>query len=240
VLQNEKYIEYANDHTVEVIALGDLEKGLADPQYARLSGTYDGKDEAGNPVKFLKEYAGMTVEQLVALDSSPAAQYNHTGHIPYASIVDPWTLQEVKSMPGGGGVKTFMEAADEESKKLIAEHGPQVRRSVMQKVEASAKTIEASVAKDGVAKALADAQKLQTSVAKEHDVIKARAKALVDKILETAKSQLDDAEGKIGSGDVKGATKILSSLVGALKGTELEQRSKELLDKTKAPAEPAK
>lgn len=70
MLQNEKYIAFAEDNTVEVIALGDLDKGMANTKDRR-NEQYDGKDENGNPVKYLKEFAGMTVEQLNGLNSSP-------------------------------------------------------------------------------------------------------------------------------------------------------------------------
>jgi hypothetical protein len=239
VLQNEKYIAFADDNTVEVIALSRLDEALKDPK-DRKTETYDAKDEAGNPVKYMKEYAGMTSDQLLTLNSSPAGQYNKTGHIPYVSIVDPYTLAEVKSMPGGAAAGGLMDAVKEAKDKLNKDHGPSVRRTVMWKVEAEGKTISADLKKDGVAKALPEFQKLEASVAKEHDAIKAKVKEIGDAIIDAAKAQLDSAEGKIAAGDVKGAKSILSPLSSALKGTELEARVKELLDKTKPAPEPAK
>lgn len=240
MLQNEKYIAFADDNTVEVIALGDLDKALKDPK-DRKTETYDAKDENGNPVKYMKEYAGMTSDQLLALNSSPANGYNKTGHIPYVSIVDPYTLAEVKSMPGGAAAGGLMDAVKEAKDKLNKDHGPSVRRTMLWKVQAEKKTIEATLKKDGLVKALPDFQKLEASVAKEHDVIKAEVKAIGDELMDAAKAQLDSAEGKIAAGDVKGAKSILSPLSSVLKGTELEARVKELLDKTKpAPEPPAK
>lgn len=239
MLQNDKYIAFADDNTVEVISLSRLDEALKDPK-DRKTETYDAKDEAGNPVKYMKEYAGMTSDQLIALNSSPAGQYNKTGHIPYVSIVDPYTLAEMKSMPGGAAAGGLMDAVKEAKDKLNKDHGPSVHRSVLWKVEADIKTIEASVKKDGVGKALPAFQKLDASVSKEHDFIKAKVKEFGVTLMDAAKAQLDDAEGKIAAGDMKGAKSILTPLAPALKGTELEARAKELLDKTKPAPEPAK
>jgi len=238
VLQNDKYIAFANDNTVEVIALGELQDGI--DKKDRRAELYDAKDEAGNPVKYMKEFAGMTVEQLLGLNSSPANSYNKTGHIPYVSIVDPFTTLEMKSMPGGAAAGGLMDAAKEAKDVLNKEHGPSVKRSVLLKIDAAGKSIDAMLTKEGVAKALPEYRKLETSLAKEPDSVKAKAVKIEEKILETAKTQLDDAEGKIAAGDLKAASAILTPLSRALKGTDLFARATELLAKAKPAAEPAK
>jgi len=231
VLQNEKYIDFANDNSVEVLALGSLQDGI--DKKDRRAETYEGKDEKGNPVKFMKEFAGMTAEQINALNGSPGGQYNKTGKIPYVGIVDPFTLQEIKSQPGGFAAGQLMDAVAEAKAKLNKEHGPSVKRSSLKKIEAAVKSVEATLEKGGAAKAFADYAKLEASVAKEPEALKAKTKPVHEKILEAAKSDLDKAEGLISSGDLKGATTILNSLKSGLKGTDLEAKLKELLEKTK-------
>ena len=236
MLQNEKYIEFANDNTVEVIAMSRLQEGI--DKKDRKAETYDAKDEKGNPVKYLKEFAGMTVEQILGLDSSPAGQYNKTGKIPYVAIVDPFTLQEIKKQPGGFAAGGLMDAVIEAKAKLNKEHGPSVKRSSLKKFEAGAKAVEATLEKGGAAKALADFAKLEASVAKEPEALQLKAKALKEKLVEASVADLDKAEALIGSGDLKGATSILKPLVSGLKGTDHEARVKELLEKAKpAPTE---
>ena len=100
VLQNEKYIGFASDNCVDVIAEGSLPSEWDNPKDAH-SATYEAKDADGKPVKYLKEFPGMTAEDLAACDSSPASQYNHTGAIPYTAIVDPHTLKEIRGLSGG-------------------------------------------------------------------------------------------------------------------------------------------
>ena len=239
MLQNEKYIAFSDDNSVEVLALGSLDQGMSNPKDRR-NEQYDAKDESGNPVRYLKEFAGCTVEQLNALNSSQAGQYNKTGKIPYVGVVDPFTLKEMKSMPGGAAAGGLMDAVTEAKAQLNKEHGPSMKRSTLRKFKASVKAIEDQIGK-GASKALADLSKLKTSIAKEGDSLKTEAGKLEEKVNDAVKADLDKAEGLIASGDLKGATAILKGYNGLFeKGSDNEKRLKELLEKTKAPAEPAK
>jgi hypothetical protein len=239
VLQNEKYIEFADDNTVEILALGSIDDGISKKD--KRADTYDAKDEAGAAAKYMKEFAGCTVDQLTAMNGSPGGQYNKTGKIPYVSIVDPFTLKEIHGQPGGYAAGGLMKAVLEAKDQLNKDHGVSVKRSTLKKVQTGAKAVEATLAspKGGVAAALTDLHKLQASIVKEADSIKAETKAVEDKVMEAAKAQLDDADAKIGAGDVKTAGTILSSIGSLLKGTDLEPRVKELGDKLKNAA-PAK
>lgn len=239
MLQNEKYIAFANDNSVEVLALGELDKGMANPKDRR-NEQYDAKDENGNPVRYLKEFAGCTVEQLNALNSSPAGQYNKTGSIPYVGIVDPHTLKEMKSMKGGAAAGNLMDAVIECKETLNKEHGPSMKRSSLKKFQAGVKAIDEQIAKDA-AKALAELRKLQTSIAKEPQALRDEAGKLEEKVLDAAKADLDKAEGLIAAGDLKAATAVLKGYKGLFeKGSELDTRLKALMEKTKPAPEPAK
>lgn len=239
MLQNEKYIAFAEDNSVEVLAFGELDKGMANPKDKR-NEQYDAKDENGNPVKYLKEFAGCTVEQLNALNTSQAGQYNKTGKIPYVSIVNPYDQKEMKSLPGGAAASGLMDAITEAKVQLNKDHGPSMKRSTLKKFKAGVKAIEDEIGK-GAAKALADVKKLKDSIAKEPEALKTEAGKLEEKVMDAAKADLDKAEGLIGSGDVKGATTILKGYNGLFdKGSDLDTRLKALLEKTKAAPEPAK
>ena len=239
MLQNEKYIAFAEDNSVEVLAFGELDKGMANPKDRR-NEQYDAKDENGNPVKYLKEFAGMTVEQINTLNSSPAGQYNKTGKIPYVSIVNPHDLKEMKSMPGGAAAKGLMEAIGECKAQLNKEHGKSMKRSTLKKFKASVKAIEEQVGKNASA-ALGDLKKLKDFIADEPESLKTEAGKLEEKVNDAVKADLDKAESLIGSGDLKGATAILKNYKGLFeKGSDNEKRLKELLEKTKPAPEPAK
>lgn len=129
VLQNDKYISFANNNTVEVMAISRLDEAVSkgDKQSVdekRKTETYDGKDDKGNSIKLMKEWPNLTYDQLIALNSSPAGQYNKTGRIPYTSVINPFTLVETKQMPGGQGIKTIEEAVLEAEKSFAKEHPP--------------------------------------------------------------------------------------------------------------------
>ncbi len=237
VLQNEKYIAFANDNTVEVIAEERLDEGRSkkDPK----ADEYDGKDADGKPAKLMKEWPNLTYDEMLALTSSPGGQYNHTGKIPYTSIVDPYTLKEIKGLSGGQSAKGLMEEVAVAKVQLNKDHGASLKRSVYAKYMAGEKAVQDLLAKSGAAKALPEFRKLEASIAKEPDSLKTKAKTLEESILDAAKAQLDDAEAKIGSSDLKGAAAILNPLASALKGTDLARRANELLEKIKT-AEPAK
>lgn len=237
VLQNEKYIEFTNDNTVEVLALQDLQKGIdaGDPR----AGTYDAKDENGNPVKYMKSWPGLTAEEINNLHRSPAGQYNDTKGIPFTAIIDPHTLKRVTALSGSQSVKGLIEKIEVAKAQLNTDHGPSMKRSTLKKFEQGVKDVGETLEKSGPAKAFELFKKLKGSVAKEPEAIQGKVAELEAKLLDAARTKLDEAEAQIGTGDVKTAKATLSPLAGALKGTELEARVKELLEKTKVP-EPAK
>jgi hypothetical protein len=231
VLQNKKYIEFADESTVEVMALQRLDEGISknDPKAA----TYDAKDENGNPVKYLLEFPNLTVEEVLALNSSPAGQYNDTGRIPYTCIVDPYTLKKMQCFGGGQSAKTIMEAALAAKTKLEAEHGASTNRKTLKAVQAEAKEVRETLAKDGAAKAFGAFAKLEKLVAKEGDNMKQRAEEVRTVLMEAAGAELDKAEELIGGGNLDEAKKLLTPLARVLKKTDLELRVNELLEKTK-------
>lgn len=237
VLQSEKYIEFCEENTVEVLALGRLDEAIQknEPKAAE----YDAKDEAGQPVKYMREWPGLTKEQMIALASSKAASYNDTRQIPFTCFVDPWTEKEMQRFPGAQSAKTLMEAALVQKQKLVAEHGPSTSRVVLNKVTAEAKRIVDGLPKAGAAKSMAEYRKLEKSAAKETDTVKKRLEPALQAILDAATADLDQAESLLGGGDVAGAKKIADKLVKPLDGTPLADRAKELAEKIKA-AQPAK
>lgn len=247
MLQNEKYISFANENTVEVYSLGRLDEAIGkleknpEAQEKRQLEEYDAKDEDGKPVRYMKMWAGMTKDHLLALARSKASSYNDTGKIPFLCIVDPYTEKEMVRYPGGLAAKGLMEAAAAQKKVLNDQHGPSVSREVLTGTKAEVKRITGALEKDGVAKSMTAFRKLEKGVAKQPETIKALIQPALDAIVAAATAQLDDAEGKLTAGDAPGAKKILDKLGKSLDGTDLAERAKDLLAKAKAAAaEPAK
>jgi len=225
VLQNKKYIKFAYENTVEVLALGRLDEAVQKGE--RGAETYKGDDGKD----YLVGWPNLTVEDVANLRSSKAGSYNNTGKIPYTSIVNPHTLEEMESIQGGYGAGTLMDKVEEHKKALEKEYGKSVSRKALEKIEKTEADVRADVTEGKFSKAMAAARKLDTQSAKLATSIQERTKALVDEVLKACAAQLDEAEKLLGDGDASGAKKILSGLSSALRGTDLEERHKELTDK---------
>ena len=241
VLQNEDYIKFSEESTVEVIALGRLDEAFSkEPENSKLA-EYDAKDSEGKPVKRMVEYPSLTRDEMLALDRSKAATYNNTGKIPFTCIVNPHDEAEMVRFSGGQSSKTIMEAVAVQTKVLNEKFGPSKSRVVIRKIDADSKKLLDAMPKAGIAKSMTDYTKIVKSLGKEAEAYKDRTDKLLAAIVEDAAKQLDDAESKLGEGDVAGAKKILGKIGSSLKGTDLEARAKELADKAKeAAAAPAK
>lgn len=238
VMCNEKYIGFAAENTVEVIALQDLDKAMgkseknADEQ--RKLATYEGKNAKGAKSAFFCEFPGLTAEDLRALHASKASSYNDTGGIPFTAVIDPWTEKEMQRWAGGGkSVKEIMEGIKAQRAKLDQEHGRGVSRALFTKVTDEAQRIVEALPKAGVAASMADYRKLEKAAGKDAEALKAKLDLALNTVLEAAAAQLDDADARIAAGDAAGAKKLVDKLVRALAGTSLESRVTELAAKLK-------
>ncbi|MFI5402887.1 MAG: hypothetical protein ACHQ1G_08125 [Planctomycetota bacterium] len=231
VLKNKKYIAFAEESTVEVISLQDLDKGIE--KNDKRAGTYKEKGADGQDRECLIEWAGLTVEDIDTLRGSKASSYNNTGRIPYTAIIDPYTLEEMSNIPGGYGAGTLMDAVTVAKKQLEKEHGKSVSRKALTKVKDADREIREDLAKGNLAKALADSAALEKKVAKESAaVVDLAAKNRTD-VLDAGTKQLDDIDAMIARGEKAEAAKQIGPLSRALKGTTLEARALELAEKSK-------
>jgi hypothetical protein len=232
VLKNKKYIAFADENTVEVISLQDLDKGME--KNDRRAATYKEKGANGQERECLVEWAGLTVEEINALHGSKAGTYNNTGSIPYTAIVDPHTLEQMDKISGGYGAGTLMEMVTAARKELEKQHGKGVSRKSLNKVRDADREIREELDKGNLAKALADSAALEKKVAKESAAVVDLAGKTRATVLEAAGKQLDEIEAMIARGEKAGAAKQLGPLARALKGTTLEERALALLEGTKA------
>ena len=65
VMQNKKYIKFADKNTVEVIAIGGATAAVKSGH--KKAGTYKAKNAAGEEVEYLLEFPGMTAAGLSIL-----------------------------------------------------------------------------------------------------------------------------------------------------------------------------
>lgn len=232
VLQNKGYIDFHEDNTVEVLAMGRLDEAIKKGE--KRAATYTAKDADGNEVEYMVEWPGLTKEDIFALRSSKAGTYNDTGGIPFTAIVNPHTLEKMVGMPGGQSSKTVMEKVEEAKDKLEEAYGESLKRSDIEKLNEDLKKVQEKLEKYGGAKALAELAKAEKKAAKKGDRLVALATPVREKVMETITKEVDAAEEMISDGDLKGAKKALSPLRRPLKDTELGERVEALYEKTKA------
>ncbi|HEX5139074.1 MAG TPA: hypothetical protein VFY93_19045 [Planctomycetota bacterium] len=232
VLQNKKYISFAEDNTVEVLSLSSLEDGIA--KQDKRAATYKAKGADGQEREFMISWPNLTLDDIKALHGSKAGTYNSTGKIPYTAVVDPFTLEEVGNLKGGYSVGALTELVTEQKKLLEKAHGKGVSRKTLNKVKAAEAEIQGLLSEGNLAKALTESAALQKKVAKEPAAILELAGKANAAALEAAGKKLDEIEAMIGRGDKAEAGKELGPLSRALKGTALEERALALIEQTKA------
>ena len=175
---NKKYIEFSADNTVEVISMSGVQEG------------YDKKDkkaeeyeikEFGEIVKYLVEFPGLTVKDMVDLNSGKAASFNTTGKTPYTSMIDPWTESEVKGWSGGSvSSGAIQDAVLEWRKTAIKEHGKGFARKNWYILTSVEREVKFYVEKNDLAKAKISLDKVKPKTTKWPDEIKARFNKLYE------------------------------------------------------------
>jgi hypothetical protein len=225
VLQNEKYIKFAEKHTVEVITLNRLQEGI--DKGDKKAETYEARLPDGTEVEYLVEFPGMTVAEMLALDTSKAGSYNDTGGIPFTAIVDPHTEKELQRWSGGQAASAIMEAVKEHRKTLVKEHGEGISRKQVQDLGATEQAAAAAVAAGKFGDAFGALKKLGDEQAWPQSM-KDRVAVCKKKVMDAAAQKLAELE-TLAQSDPAGAKRELSKLATALKGTDLEGRASELL-----------
>ena len=231
VLQNKKYIAFAEENTVEVLCLSRLDEAIGKKE--KRAGTYKGKGADGQEKEFMLEWPNLTAEDVSTLHGSKGGSYNNTGKIPYTAVVDPHTLEEMGKIQGGYGMGTLTDLVTAKKKELEKAHGKGVSRKTLGKVKEAEAAIKKALEAGDVAKALADFAALQKKVAKEGDAIVEMVSKTGVEVLAAAGKQLDDIEAMIARGEKAEAQKQLGPLVRGLKGTDLEARATALVEQTK-------
>ncbi len=236
VLQNEDYIEFAFENTVEVMCFDKLDQGRSTGD--KKGKTYTTKDKDGKTVDYLIEFPGMTVKDINDLAKSKAKSYNETGQQPFTAFVNPYTEKKLRGLSDSKSAKQVMEAVLATKEQLNEMYGPSLSRKDILKLNEAAEKVRAVLKKSGAAKALSAYKKVAKIGKKGGKRLEERALKVKAELLEAAKEELDNAEELIDEGDLAAANKILKPHKRALKKSPLEARLKELL--AKANPEPEK
>jgi hypothetical protein len=225
VMCNKEYIDFAKENTVEVIALERLQEGVDKKE--KNAETYKAKVN-GAEVEYLVEFPGLTVADMLALASSKAGSYNHTGKIPYTCIVDPWTEEELKSFSGSTPKSDIEDAVTEIRKQFEKDHGKGVARKDVALLSDTEADAEARTAKGDYPGALVALTKISAKAKAWPQPMQDRITAAHDKVVAAAQEMLTKIEAS-GAEDKAKAKSELSKILSKFKGTGLEDKAKALL-----------
>lgn len=228
VLQNKKYIKFAEDNTVEVMAMSRIDEGVQKKD--KKAETYEATDASGNKVALLVEFPNLSVEDINKMNSSKAGSYNDTGAIPHTSFVDPFTLEKIEGLKGGMSAGQVSDAATAARKAIEEKHGKaDFTRKDLAKIDEAEATVREEVAKQRLDKALAAVAKLEKAASGWPELAVARVTKIKGLALDAASAQVDQLE-ELSKTDAKAAKTKLAILLGRLKGTDLQARIEALLE----------
>lgn len=224
VMENKKYIKFAERYTVEVACVSRLQEGVKKED--RKAATYEAKGPDGQVANYLVHWPGMTVEAMAAISRSPAGRYNNTGKVPYTCIVDPHTLKELKHWKGGTSAKSIMEEVKTAHKALEKAHGRGVSRKDLARFEDVERELPALVERGDYARAIKALEKAAGS--KPPAALAERVAASRERVVDAARQALDAIRAEA---DPAAAAKALKKLMRKLRGTGLDADAKALLEK---------
>jgi hypothetical protein len=226
VLQNDDYIQFATENTVEVLALSRLDEAIG-KQEARAA-TFEGH-RRGEPVQYLVSWPNLTAADVDALHKSKAGQYNDTGAIPVTFLVNPHTLEEITRWKGAVTVDDLVEAVKAARKTLEEAHGEGFARKAFLKFLAAEEKAWEKVVKGDFAAAVKEVDKAIAKSAEWPEPMAMRGQTLRRLVIEAAEKRLAEVEALLGEDPAKGKAE-LRKLLPKLKGTGLEERAKALLE----------
>lgn len=224
MLQNEKYIKFADKSTVEVLSLSRLDEAVQKKE--KLARTYKAKVN-GQEVERMWAWPNLTFDEMIELNKSKAGQFNDTGRIPFCCIVDPYTELEIERLPTIS-VSKIIESAKAARKELEKQHGKGIPRAALRGLEGAIATSRTLALASDYGSAI---EALNLAVAEVQDwpaELRAEADAARAAVIAAAESALRDLERQALE-DAAAAKAGLEKLAPKLKGTGLEERAKELL-----------
>jgi hypothetical protein len=226
VLDNKAYIKFSRRNCVEVMAMQDIERALAEKP--KRAATYKGKDAYGDEIECFVKFPGVTVEQMRALIEGPALEYMEGPLMPYMGVVDPHTLKTI------GGVKRgepytashFIAAIQPHVEALRERYGPGVDRKAWDGVAERLVKIDVALGEDRIDRAMKIYREMcALAGARPPDALKRRLDSALEVVLGDARTRLDAFEARIAKGEGRKVKGELTKLAKVLAGTKLEKRA---------------
>ncbi|MHC4971731.1 MAG: hypothetical protein ACYTG3_05320 [Planctomycetota bacterium] len=226
VFDNKAYIKFSRKNCVEVMAMQDIERALA--ERPKRAATYKTKDAYGDEIECFVKFPGVTIEQMRALIEGPALEYMEGPLMPYMGVVDPHSLKTI------GGVKRgepytashFIAAIKPHVEALKEKYGQGVDRKVWDGVNERLAKVDVALGGNGIARAMELYREMaKLAGARPADAVKRRLDSTLGVILGDAKERLDALEARTAKGGGAKVKGELTKLAKALEGTKLEKRA---------------
>lgn len=230
VMQNKKYLKFASQNTVEVLALGGLDRAMQREKAdsARIA-QYEKVGQDGQKTKYMVQWPSLTYDQILALNRSPAGRFNQSGGIPHTAIVNPHSLEKMQEWTGGQSAKSIIDAAEEAMRALRKEHGKGMSRSLIRNVDMAIVKANAEAGEGEFAKALKSLDKASKKSDKWPESLQTKVSDAREAVIAAASTKLDEIE----SMEAVPQKRALSRMRSKLRGTGLEDRVKQMLDALK-------
>lgn len=231
MLQSAVYAKFAAENTVEFLVTEELERALK--EQSPLVRTYKAKDPYGDPVEYLVEFPGVTIDRLRRLSNSKAVRYmSRAKRIPYTAVVDPHTGKELEGFFGLRTPEEFIAIIRRQAKVLKARHGAGVGRKVWRDLTEGEIQVDMLLGGGRIVDALAVHEMLARSAVRQPEVIRNRVSAIEESILDDARKRLEKIGSQVGDKGKRPALgKEVRRLARALQGTPLRDRALDLLAK---------
>jgi hypothetical protein len=226
VFDNKAYIKFSRQNCVEVMAMQDIERALAEKP--KRAATYTTKDAYGDEIECFAKFPGVTIDQMRALIEGPALEYMEGPLMPYMGVVDPHSLKTI------GGVKRgepytashFIAAITPHVKALREKYGKGVGRKAWDGVIERLVKVDVALGENAIDRAMGIYREMvKLAGARPPDPLKRRLDATLDVILGDARERLDALEARVAKGEGAKVKGELTKLAKALADTQLEKRA---------------
>jgi len=215
VLENARYVKCSRANAGEVVCMEELDRALSEK--AKTVRTYRAKDPYGDDVEYLKEFPGLTLDDLRQLSNNEAILrfMGGKGKIPYTAIVDPHTGKAMETIEGKPTVKSLTAAIKRARAMLEKKHGKGLDRSLWEEIGEVERKIDRALVEKNFVEALEMHGKLAAKLPRPVDEVKLRLSVTREMI------EKDVAE-LLASG--KADNKELAKIADALGECELRER----------------
>ena len=189
VLENGKYVRFSAANAVEVICMEEIDRAVSEK--SQMIATYKVKDAYGDDVQYMKEFPGLTLEELQDLSATNAIlQFMDGNRIPYTAIVDPHSGKAIEAMKGKPTVKTLTAAIARARAVLEKAHGKGVDRKLWNEIGVAEVAVDLALGKEKYTEAL----KRHAVIAKKFAKNLSGARGPVKSRLDAMRASVEKAE----------------------------------------------